>query len=121
MMSAYDRTNVPKAVEDLNLAGFLSKPITPSQLHNAVLTAMGYQSVGLEHTDDRSENVAKAVNKLRGAKILLVEDNEINQELALEAALKNKIGNKDELLEKLIVGLQPVVAGLQKLRKESLQ
>ncbi|WP_020590126.1 response regulator [Desulfobacter curvatus] len=89
MMSAYDRLIVPKAVKDLNLAGFLGKPITPSQLYNAVLVAMGHESVKSDHTDNSSENVVTAVNKLRGAKVLLVEDNDINQELAVELLVSN--------------------------------
>ena len=91
IMSAYDRVNVPKAAEKLNLAGFLGKPITPSQLYSAVLVAMGYQADTLSLNDNGAVNVAEAVEKLRGAKVLLVEDNKINQELATELLTQNGI------------------------------
>nr|WP_321395674.1 response regulator [uncultured Desulfobacter sp.] len=91
IMSAYDRVAVPKAAEKLNLAGFLGKPITPSQLYNAVLVAMGHEAVALSFNDKDAENIEAAVNKLRGAKVLLVEDNKINQELATELLTNNGI------------------------------
>lgn len=89
MMSAYDRLNVSKAVKDLNLAGFLGKPITPSQLYNAVLVAMGHETLKLDPDDSGSDTVVEAIHKLQGAKILLVEDNAINQELAVELLMNN--------------------------------
>ena len=91
IMSAYDRVNVPRAAEKLKLAGFLGKPITPSQLYNAVLVAMGQQTFALNLNYNRPINVADAVDKLRGAKVLLVEDNKINQELATELLTQNGI------------------------------
>nr|WP_319493327.1 response regulator [uncultured Desulfobacter sp.] len=91
IMSAYDRVAVPKAAEKLNLAGFLAKPITPCQLYNAVLVAMGHEAVALSFNDKDAENIEAAVNKLRGAKVLLVEDNKINQELATELLTNNGI------------------------------
>jgi signal transduction histidine kinase/CheY-like chemotaxis protein len=94
IMSAYDRVTVTKAVKELSLAGFLGKPITPSQLYNAVLVSMGHDAVKLNYNDSGSEHVVDAVNKLRGAKVLLVEDNKINQELATEL-LVNKGINVD--------------------------
>jgi hypothetical protein len=39
---------------------------------------------------------------------------------ALELAVKNETGHEEELLEKVLSELQPVIAGLEKLRKKSL-
>lgn len=92
MISAYDRLQIHKAVKDLKLSGFLAKPIMPSKLHNAILTAMGgYKAAESEQSTRSSEKVTQAMDKLRGAKVLLVEDNEINQELAMELLTNNGI------------------------------
>ena len=52
------------------------------------------------------EKVTEAINKLRGARVLLVEDNEINQELAMELLMNNGIQvdcavNGQQALERL--------------------
>jgi signal transduction histidine kinase/CheY-like chemotaxis protein len=106
MMSAYDRLEVQKAVKDINLAGFLSKPITPSKLYNAILTAMGRQPVESNRSVHNPEKVTEAMDKLCGARVLLVEDNEINQELATELLMHNGIRvdyayNGQQALERL--------------------
>nr|WP_320192494.1 response regulator [uncultured Desulfobacter sp.] len=84
MVSAYDRPKIQKAVNDLNILGFLTKPITPSPLHNAVLTAMGYEAIKPRYIRHTPEEVVEAIGKLKGCRLLVVEDNEINQELVLE-------------------------------------
>ncbi|MFK5894542.1 MAG: response regulator, partial [Pseudomonadota bacterium] len=48
--------------------------------------------VSSEHRSiNRQEEAQSAINKLRGARVLLVEDNEINQELAMELLLSNGV------------------------------
>jgi len=91
MISAYDRLQIHKAVKDLRLADFLAKPITPSKLYNAVLKAMGYKAVESDQNANSPEKVTQAIDKLRGARVLLVEDNEINQELAMALLMNNGI------------------------------
>ncbi len=61
-----------------------SKPITSSNLLDSLLRALGRES--LRQIKYKSAPLAErsAINALQGAKILLVEDNEINQELATE-------------------------------------
>jgi len=106
MISAYDSLQIHKAVKDLKLADFLAKPITPSKLHNAVLTAMGYKAVESDQSAISPEKVTQAMDKLRGARVLLVEDNEINQELTMELLMNNGIRvdcafNGQQALERL--------------------
>ncbi len=65
------------------LDGSLAKPITRSQLFEAVMQVLGH------HTHNTSRPTHKNIpeetlKKLRGKHILLVEDNEINQLVALE-------------------------------------
>jgi len=65
------------------LNGFVSKPITRSQLFNAILQAFGLSMV--MHTRSAKKKISTgSLSLLRGARILLVEDNEINRLVATE-------------------------------------
>ncbi len=103
MMTAYGREDVRQAAADIKVVSFLVKPVTPSALMDAIMLAMGYEVVG-DHLRSRYDEVAATADKLRGAQILLVEDNEINMELALELLTSKGIvvetaGNGQEALE----------------------
>ncbi|MET0094551.1 MAG: response regulator, partial [Sedimenticola sp.] len=84
MLTAHDVESLKHAVTDIDLHGVLVKPISPSSLLDAVLTAFGHVAPvkGLPVKDMAQQLEASA--NLRGARILLAEDNEINQELAME-------------------------------------
>ncbi|MEA3644273.1 MAG: response regulator, partial [Lamprobacter sp.] len=84
MVTAYGRDEAQRAAEDLELAGFLTKPVTPSTLLDAILNAMGREAISDSRAADHEEATSEALAKLKGAHLLLVEDNAINQELALE-------------------------------------
>ena len=91
MMTAYGREEVNLAAEGLKISGFLTKPVTPSTLLNAIMLAMGNKVVSETRAGNRQEEADAAIAKLRGARVLLVEDNEINRELALELLTTNGI------------------------------
>ncbi|GAB6041859.1 response regulator [Endothiovibrio diazotrophicus] len=90
MVTAYGREEAQQEAHGVALAGFLTKPVTASTLLDAVFAAMG-REVAEVRGGSRREEVQEAVAKLRGARVLLVEDNEINQELALELLVNNGI------------------------------
>ena len=91
MVTAYGREEARQSAMSVNLAGFLTKPVTPSSLLDAILQAMGREAVDDAQGANRREEASEAIAKLRGARVLLVEDNEINQELALELLVNNGI------------------------------
>ena len=62
-------------------ADFLTKPVTPSTLVDALLKAFAPEVVPAMRNAPKESNEARA---LLGAQVLLVEDNEINQQIALE-------------------------------------
>ena len=65
------------------LNGWLVKPITRSQLFDAVMQALGHKALTL--SSPTTKNVSeKTRENLRGKHILLVEDNKINQMVAQE-------------------------------------
>ena len=64
---------------------FLSKPVSPSVLFDAVMKVLGVEtgrSSRLQRASGQPD--MEALQPIRGARILLVEDNEINQQVAQE-------------------------------------
>ena len=91
MVTAYGREAAGEAATDVNIQGFLTKPVTPSSLLDMIMRARGIAVINESRSDSRREETKLVIASLRGAKILLVEDNEINQELALELLESNGI------------------------------
>jgi signal transduction histidine kinase/DNA-binding response OmpR family regulator/HPt (histidine-containing phosphotransfer) domain-containing protein len=91
LVTAYGREDAGEAAVDINISGFLTKPLTHSTLHEALMSAMGYKVIDGNRSSDRQGESESAIAKLRGARVLLVEDNEINQELAMELLSSNGI------------------------------
>ncbi len=79
MVTAYDRDRLLDASAEISPDGVLIKPVSPSTLLDGILGVFG-KRVGTRH---RSGTQALAEH-VRGARVLLVEDNEINQQVARE-------------------------------------
>lgn len=82
MVTAYGREEVLKRAEETAFENVLIKPVTPSMLFDSVVQATS--------GDQESERQIKAVTasardlgSLHGARVLLVEDNELNRDVAL--------------------------------------
>ena len=107
MASTYSRLELEIATRGVQFAALLPKPITASALYNVILTAKGYQAVMRHpHRQSHPEDAVVAIGRLQGARLLLVEDNEINQELATDLLTGNGIEvdgawNGNEALERL--------------------
>tara|TARA_R110001599_G_scaffold177127_4_gene369285 strand:- start:12293 stop:18568 length:6276 start_codon:yes stop_codon:yes gene_type:complete len=68
----------------LPIAAFLTKPVTPSALLDAVVQAVeGGPRAGARRASE-TRDLQQAVDHLRGAHVLLVEDNLVNQDVARE-------------------------------------
>jgi PAS domain S-box-containing protein len=84
MVTAFGREEVREAAVGVPISSFITKPVTPSSLLDAIMLAVGreviHESRGMRQQDKMLEDIAR----IRGARLLLAEDNEINQELALE-------------------------------------
>ncbi|MBF0256401.1 MAG: response regulator, partial [Gammaproteobacteria bacterium] len=91
MVTAYGREEAQQAAQGLQLGGFLTKPVTSSTLLDTLLGALGHQTTRSGHADNRQEKLNKSSRQLRGAHLLLVEDNEFNQELAYELLTRHGI------------------------------
>ncbi|QIZ76717.1 response regulator [Ferrimonas lipolytica] len=88
MVTASSREEVVSAARGVEIKQFLTKPLNPSSLFDAIMHALGKEEWIRTRSKAKQQDSANLVGKLRGAKILLVEDNEFNQELAV-AILKN--------------------------------
>ncbi|MDB5846288.1 MAG: hypothetical protein JWP29_40, partial [Rhodoferax sp.] len=67
----------------LRLDAIMVKPYTPSCLLEAIGIALGKSGLVERRAESRAGNDQRAQDHLRGARLLLVEDNALNQELAL--------------------------------------
>jgi PAS domain S-box-containing protein len=64
---------------------FLAKPVSPSHLFDAVMRVFGHEAAdSLRSRRSRGEFDMDTLAAIQGARILLVEDNEINQQVARE-------------------------------------
>jgi CheY-like chemotaxis protein len=86
MVSAYGRDEALNAAvkSGVSFNAVLTKPVTFSSLFDAVVEARGKGKVLDTRVHRKAERDSSAVRQLRGARVLLVEDNEVNQELAKE-------------------------------------
>jgi polar amino acid transport system substrate-binding protein len=84
MVTGHGRADIMKEAEDIRLDGFLLKPITPSLLLDATVDAFGLSVEPKTADARRKEKRPDGFEAIQGARILLVEDNEINQQVAME-------------------------------------
>ncbi len=84
MISAFGCSESIEVAKDVKFSGTLSKPISPSTLLDSIMEAFGHKVKRTSRSNAQKDEELEAAKSLRGAKVLLVEDNEINQELALE-------------------------------------
>ncbi len=91
MVTAYDRDELIEKAKEIKILGFLEKPISPSTLYDTILKSFGKEIVksSKEFRHDINFDEIKAL--VSGAKILLVEDNLQNQEIATEFLNKANI------------------------------
>ena len=87
MVTAYGREEAlnSAALRQVQLKSVLTKPVTPSALLEAVGVALGKGIlVESRRSAERDMQLGTTMARLAGARVLLVEDNELNQELAID-------------------------------------
>jgi two-component system sensor histidine kinase/response regulator len=83
MVTAHDREQLDRETWAAGIRGVLIKPVTPSQLFDAVMRVLGQVVAALPGMAPMQPPAA-ALEGLAGRRVLLVEDNELNQEVAIE-------------------------------------
>lgn len=84
MLTAYGGEEVMSKAREAKLDGFLVKPVTPSNLLDSIMGAFGKGTNKFAPSAVKSGSQVDIAENIKGSDILLVEDNEINQEVALE-------------------------------------
>ncbi|WP_152223343.1 response regulator [Pseudomonas sp. SCB32] len=109
MVTAFGRDEAMDAAQErgVDLGTVLTKPVTPSTLLEAINVALGKESTAEPRSRERDSAAAEALAAVAGSRVLLVEDNELNQELALEllgdAGIEVVLaGNGQEALDRLV-------------------
>ncbi|MBF0226132.1 MAG: response regulator [Desulfobacterales bacterium] len=87
MVTAHGREDIMKQVEDIQIDGFLLKPVTHSLLVD-IINQVIEQTNNYDKNDDNSIDIENEIpegfDDIRGSHVLLVEDNEINKQVAIE-------------------------------------
>lgn len=80
ILTAYDWNDIEAEAREAGVTAFCSKPMFMSELRDTLLAALGHRDVKEEQilpgVDDR--------NRFEGKRLLVVEDNELNREIAVE-------------------------------------
>ncbi len=86
MVTAYGREEALSAAQQSGVGAtpVLTKPVTSSTLLEAVAEALGRERLVETRAVEKAGSHTQVIEMLSGAKLLLVEDNDLNQELALE-------------------------------------
>jgi CheY-like chemotaxis protein len=105
MVTAYGREEVIQTAKSAGVDAFLIKPVNPSVLFDTIMEGLGQSVPGPARMPVPEVTTAsEELKAVRGASVLLVEDNKINQQVAAEllesAGLRVTIaGNGRECLE----------------------
>jgi PAS domain S-box-containing protein len=83
MVTAHGREEIIKAAEDAGIADVLIKPVTASVLFDGVVRILGGVVDSVRSADAPSDTFEQLAS-IKGARVLLVEDNELNQEVGME-------------------------------------
>ncbi|GEM_PF-820536 len=85
MLTAHGSERAIREAEEAGIEGFIVKPINPSTLLDTILKVMGKEtrSVKLSGSSKNDQKVV-GLELIKGSQVLLAEDNEINQEIAIE-------------------------------------
>jgi two-component system, sensor histidine kinase and response regulator len=82
MVTTFGREDISPQTEELGIEGYLLKPITPSTLYD---TLVGLFNITSDEPDPARIMRADTISRdAVGIRILLVEDNEVNQQVATE-------------------------------------
>ena len=102
MVTAYGREDVLKQAEANGLENVLVKPVTSSTLFDTIVAILHAHQEATGH--DQSAPSFE-ISRTRGTRVLLVEDNEINQEVAIglleDAAIQVDLAENGEIAVKM--------------------
>ncbi len=84
MVTAYGFAEVLEGAEEVGIEGVLIKPVSASALFDSISRLLGGAPAGPRTTGEIRLDTLDRLSTIKGARILLVEDNEVNQLVATE-------------------------------------
>ena len=108
MVTAYGREDVLDQANKAGIDGFLVKPVNPSLMYDTLVNIFGDHVV--EHSKAKARHTMNVnTGELKGLSVLLVEDNEINQQVAFE--LLKMVGVRTEIASNGQESLEKIESG----------
>ena len=104
LVSAYGREEMVKEAEAMGIVNMMVKPLSPSMLFDTTMEAMGRTDAENRISRPAVPDSLDQLIPVRGARILLAEDNEINQQIACE--LLQDAGLVVEVAENGLIALE---------------
>ncbi len=109
LITGFGREDLRKQAEQMGIEGFLLKPVSPSLLYDTLVELFGVAAIDDQHFRERKDD--GTVPDATGIRVLLVEDNEMNQQVATEllesaGAIVVVANNGGEAVKILTVGDQ---------------
>ncbi len=101
MITAYGQDEIRWSAEEAGADAFLMKPVNQSVLFDTIMGVFGHGARFKSASPAPESNEPEGMNRIRGARILLAEDNEINRQIAVE------------LLEKAGMAVDVVTNGIE--------
>jgi PAS domain S-box-containing protein len=136
MVTAFGREEVIKGAEEAGIVDVLIKPVSPSVLFDSLIRILGGVIDGARTAGDAPTDTFGQLVTIKGSRILLVEDNDLNQEVATEllqdagfivdlaengqiALDKIRAADYDIVLMDMQMPVMDGVAATQEIRKEA--
>ena len=101
MITAYGRDEIRRSAEEAGADAFLMKPVNQSVLFDTIMGVFGHGARFKSLSPAQGSSEPEGMHRIRGARILLAEDNEINRQIAVE------------LLEKAGMAVDVVTNGIE--------
>jgi two-component system sensor histidine kinase/response regulator len=131
MVTAFGREQLLKEARAADIDAILTKPVTPSDLLDTLVRLQTDKAWPMPVREEVFSGIRGTLSPIRGARILLVEDNELNQQVAREFLAKggltvSVVGNGQEALvaaqherfDAILMDLHmPVMDGLEATRR----
>ena len=84
MVTAYGSEQIQHHAESIGIEGYLTKPVTPSTMLNTIIDIFHIEQTAGYMMEPDSDFFKTQIPWIQGARILLAEDNKINQQVAVE-------------------------------------
>jgi|GEM_PF-2171116 len=84
MVTAFGNEALAKESAEIGIKGFLSKPVTYSALFDSIMNVFGQEGKRKARRVEKGLQHVESLKMIAGARLLLTEDNETNQQVATE-------------------------------------